>query len=83
MGLVTATAGGSRTMDPVVRVAGRRRRPVPMFSTRLPVHLDPNPLARALVSGDGRVYSVTDTCTDGSGNSSSAVAEVTVPHDMH
>jgi hypothetical protein len=32
--------------------------------------------------GDGRIYSVTDTCTDGSGNGSSAVVEVTVPHDM-
>jgi hypothetical protein len=32
--------------------------------------------------GDGRTYTVTDTCTDGSGNGSSAVVDVTVPHDM-
>jgi hypothetical protein len=38
--------------------------------------------AERMGSGDGRVYSVTDTCTDDSGNTSSAVAEVTVPHDM-
>ena len=39
--------------------------------------------AERMGSGDGRTYSVTDTCSDGSGNTSSAVAEVTVPHDMH
>jgi aspartate/methionine/tyrosine aminotransferase len=60
MGLLTATAGGSRTMDPVVRVAGRRRRPVPMFSTRLPVNLDPNPLARALSQLRGQAVPLVD-----------------------
>jgi HYR domain len=32
--------------------------------------------------GDGRLYSVTDTCTDGSGNSSSAIVGVEVPHNQ-
>jgi hypothetical protein len=32
-------------------------------------------------TGDGRVYSVTDTCSDGSGSSSSAIVEVHVPHN--
>jgi len=32
--------------------------------------------------GDGRVYSVTDTCTDDSGNGSSQVVGVLVPHDQ-
>ncbi len=32
--------------------------------------------------GGGRLYSVTDTCTDGSGNSSSAIVGVQVPHNQ-
>ena len=32
--------------------------------------------------GDGRLYSVTDTCTDGSGNSSSQIVGVEVPHNQ-
>jgi hypothetical protein len=32
--------------------------------------------------GPGRIYSVTDTCSDGSGNQTSEVVEVTVPHNQ-
>jgi hypothetical protein len=32
--------------------------------------------------GDGRVYTIEISCTDGSGNSSSAATSVTVPHDQ-
>lgn len=32
-------------------------------------------------SGDGRVYTITVTCTDGSGNAATGAALVTVPHD--
>ena len=35
-------------MDALLRAAGRRRSPFPMFSTRLPVNLDPNRLARSV-----------------------------------
>jgi len=33
-------------------------------------------------SGDGRVYTILVTCTDGDGNSSSNSVEVTVPHNQ-
>ena len=32
--------------------------------------------------GDGRLYSVTDTCTDGSGNAASQIVVVQVPHNQ-
>ena len=32
-------------------------------------------------SGDGRVYTITITATDDSGNSSTAIVEIIVPHD--
>jgi uncharacterized repeat protein (TIGR01451 family) len=32
-------------------------------------------------NGDGRIYTITITCTDSGGNSSSEQVEVTVPHD--
>jgi pimeloyl-ACP methyl ester carboxylesterase len=38
--------------------------------------------AARLGTGDGRVYAVEVVCTDEAGNSASAVAEVTVPHDQ-
>jgi hypothetical protein len=38
--------------------------------------------AKRLGTGNGRVYTVTYTATDASGNSAIASATVTVPHDM-
>jgi hypothetical protein len=38
--------------------------------------------ADRLGSGNGRIYTITITCTDASGNSSSQAVKVTVPHDQ-
>jgi hypothetical protein len=38
--------------------------------------------ADRLGSGNGRIYTITVTCTDASGNSSSKAVTVTVPHDQ-
>ena len=56
--------------------------PITAADAQITGPLTANLQARRKGNGDGRIYTLTVTCTDASHNRSSATATVTVPHDQ-
>jgi DNA/RNA endonuclease G (NUC1) len=76
---VSATDAGGPTTCAVTSVTNNETGPRDAF-IRGPLRLDV--LAERLGGGEGRVYTIRVTCTDGSGNSAAATTTVRVPHDQ-
>jgi hypothetical protein len=76
---VTATDAG--TPNPVCRISGVSINEPGSDEWQITGPLTLNLLASRNGNGDGRIYIITVTCSDTSGNSSAMSTTVTVPHD--